>query len=460
MTGSRSAGNRKVHVISLGCPKNLVDAERMLSSLICSGYEITQEKATAETIIVNTCSFLRSAKEESLETLLEVSRLKEHGALRKLVATGCLVQLYGNELSREVPEVDVFIGAEDEARIGEILGNSPAGPHPPGDRTLLTAPGSAYLKISDGCSNRCSYCLIPAIKGPFRSRPQSLLLDESRRLVEVGVKELILVSQDTTAYGQDLGPGCSLESLLRELVKIEGLHWIRLLYCNPSHFTDGLVSLIRDEEKICKYLDIPVQHINDRVLRNMNRRTLGRDIRSLIQKLRLEVPRLTLRSTAIVGFPGETRDEFLELLSFLKEAEMEWFGAFPYSREQGTPASAHSGQVPRKLREERWEEFMGIQSSISQGKNESLIGLETDVLIEGCEDGRVYGRTSGQAPEVDGRTYVDVPEGMTAPRPGEILRVRVIDGLTYDLVAEPFQASAPCPVQAGPLSRVSTARNL
>jgi len=408
----------------------------MLSSLVRSGFEITEDKDSANTVVINTCAFLRSAKEESLETILEMSRLKKEGALRSLVVAGCLVQLYGDDLRSELPEVDVFIGAADMPRIGEVLGGAPPDKRRAPERVLLSPPGSAYLKISEGCSNRCSYCLIPTIKGPYRSRPVSSLIKEAKVLVEMGVKEIIIVSQDTTAYGLDLGDGSSLETLLRKLVRIDGLRWVRLLYCNPHLFTDSLISLIRDEKKICPYLDIPIQHVSNRILKAMNRRTEFREVKALFEKLRENIPGLCLRSTAIVGFPGETEEEFSKLLSFVKEAEIEWFGAFPYSPEEGTPAAALPDQLPRKLREERWDAFMGLQSSISQAKNESHVGKELIVLVAGEENGRAYGRTYFQAPEVDGRTYLEIPGGRP-PAPGVFVKVRVVDGLTYDLIAEP-----------------------
>ncbi|MCL2760092.1 MAG: 30S ribosomal protein S12 methylthiotransferase RimO, partial [Desulfuromonadales bacterium] len=341
----------KVSMISLGCPKNLVDAEVMLGYLGKEGFEITTDEHTANIIIVNTCSFIKEAKQESIDTILDLADRKKDGNCRLLVVTGCLPQRYQEELAKEMPEVDIFIGTADYPRIAEIIKEKNG---TDGQSRYISDPNYlydvemprmqsspryySYIKIAEGCSNCCSYCVIPSLKGAFRSRPMNLLLEEARRLVSSGVKELNLIAQDITGYGKDLGDEASLEALLEELVKIAGLRWIRLLYSYPEGITNRLVELIKNEDKICKYLDLPIQHISDPILSRMNRRSKEADIRELITRLRSEIPELALRTSIIVGFPGETDEDFRKLCHFVEEAQFDRLGVFCYSREEGTPA--------------------------------------------------------------------------------------------------------------------------
>jgi len=430
----------KISIVSLGCSKNLVDSEIMTGALKSAGHEISAEE-NAEVIIVNTCGFIGDAKRESVDTILDLSKRKEEGSCRKLIVTGCLVERYAGELSRELPEVDAFWGTGSLLRINEALNDlSPDKIHrnPPGTlydpdtpRVMLTPTHYAYVKVSEGCSRTCSFCIIPKMRGVMKSRPVESITGEAVRLAEKGVREINLIAQDMTSYGRDIGT--NLENMLRELVKVDGVKWIRIHYCYPWGLTDSLVGLIADEEKILPYIDMPLQHINDRILGLMDRKTPAKRIRDIIHRLRSRVDNLTLRTTFIVGFPGETDGEFEELLDFVAETGFDRAGAFKYSQEEGTPAGAMPGQIPDEIKEERYERLMAVQSEVSLSKNESLVGSIQEGFIEGRENGNYIARISSQAPEVDGQTYVKRNKPLNT---GDLVRIRITDADTYDLYGE------------------------
>jgi ribosomal protein S12 methylthiotransferase len=431
---------QRVSVVSLGCSKNLVDSELILGSLKNAGYETSSEK-DADLIIVNTCGFISEAKRESINTIIELSRYKHHGSCKKLVVTGCLVERYADELKRELPEVDAFWGTGDLLRIGELIGkkrvkkihkSTPGTLYDPDSpRVLTTLPHTAYVKVSEGCSRTCSFCIIPRLRGIMRSRPVESIVVEVKNLANLGVKEINLVAQDMTSYGRDIGT--NLETLLRGLVDIDGIKWIRLLYCYPWGFTDSLVRLIAEEERILNYIDMPIQHINDRILKLMDRGTTSARIRNIIDKLRKEIPGLTLRTTFIAGFPGETDEEFKELLEFVEEAQFERAGAFKYSQEEGTKAGEMPNQIPDELKEERYERLLEVQSEVSLNKNRALIGTVHEGFIEGTENGNYIARVSSQAPEVDGVTYIKRNKKLKV---GDLVKVSITGADIYDLFGE------------------------
>jgi ribosomal protein S12 methylthiotransferase len=427
----------KVSIVSLGCSKNLVDSELILGSLKNAGHEISSEE-DADLIVVNTCGFIGEAKKESIRTIIELSRYKSRGNCKKLIVTGCLVERYADELKRELPEVDAFWGTGDLLKIGEALGkkkikkiykSTPGTLYDPDSpRVLTTLPHTAYVKVSEGCSRTCSFCIIPKMRGLMRSRPVDSIAGEVKNLANLGVKEINLIAQDMTSYGRDIKT--NLETLLQELVKVEGIQWIRLLYCYPWGFTDSLVKLIAEEEKILNYIDMPLQHINDRILKLMDRGTTSARIRNIIDKLRKEIPNLTLRTTFIVGFPGETEEEFEELLDFVEEAQFERAGAFKYSQEEGTKAGEMSNQISDEVKEERHEMLMEVQSEVSLKKNQALIGTVHEGFIEGTENGNYIARIPSQAPEVDGITYVKRENRFKV---GDLVKISIIDADIYDL---------------------------
>lgn len=439
---------QKVAMVSLGCPKNLVDAEVMLGYLDREGYGITTDEREAEIIIVNTCGFIREAKQESIDTILDLADRKHDGACRILVVAGCLPQRYQEELARELPEVDIFIGVGDYPKIPELIrGYNPSegqirfigDPDYTYDAELPRLQSSphhtAYLKIAEGCSNCCSYCAIPAIRGGYRSRPLPLLLEEARRLAEKGVKEINLVAQDITRYGSDLGKGHSLPMLIRGIARIDGIRWIRLLYAYPDGITDELIELLKSEPKLCRYLDIPLQHISDPVLRRMNRRSTEEEQRRLIRRLREEIPGITLRTSLIVGFPGETDDDFRKLLQFVEESRFDRLGVFCYSREEGTPAATMPDQVSERVKRERYRKLMRTQARLSFRKNRELVGTEVEVIVEGYSDETdllLKGRTSRQAPDIDGQVYITAGTANV----GDIVTLRITDSSDYDLIGE------------------------
>ncbi|MCU0553634.1 MAG: 30S ribosomal protein S12 methylthiotransferase RimO [Syntrophales bacterium] len=440
---------KSVYILSLGCPKNLVDSEVMSALLSRSGWSVTDRPDRAGTIVVNTCAFILPAKEESVEEILRMAAWKKKGRCRRLVVTGCLPQRYGAELARELPEVDLFLGTGDFPgilahleRLGEGPRRAPAvhvgTPLYLMDASVPRRVSTAfygYLKIAEGCSNRCAYCIIPSIRGPFRSRPLEDLVAEADRLAAGGTREIILIAQDTTAWGRDLRGRPTLNGLLKRLCAIEGPRWIRLLYAYPKNITDELLATMAAEDKICRYLDIPVQHIDDKVLKAMNRKGTSAFLRKKIDEIRRAVPGIALRTSLIVGYPGETEDAFERLLRFVEEARFESLGVFTYSPEEGTKAAEMPGQVPEQEKRRRQALVMETQAAIADEIGLARIGAVEDVLIEGRTGRKDFpwrGRTRFQAPEIDGITYV---RG-AALAPGGIVRCRITDAALYDLYAE------------------------
>ena len=433
----------KIGFVSLGCSKNLVDTEVMLHKINSAGYEIVSEDIDADIIIVNTCGFIESAKQESIDNILDLAWLKENRNLRGIIATGCLTERYREQVFEQLPEVDAIIGVGSLDKIVDAIkavergeryssfedkNTCPLG----GDRVLTTPDYTAYLKIAEGCDNCCTYCAIPLIRGKLRSRPIEDIVNEAKDLEALGVKELNLIAQDTTRYGLDIYGEYKLAELVRAITDNTNIPWIRLLYCYPDKITDALVHEMRTNDRLLKYMDIPVQHISDRILRGMNRHGDGKTIRDAVRRLRKSVPGITLRTTAMVGFPGETEKDFEELCEFIKETEFDRFGAFTYSAEEGTLAAEMDGQIDEQIKQDRYDALMAIQLDISTRLNEKKVGKTVTVLCEGF-DGVAethYGRSSADAPDVDGRVYFSskrrVPEG-------EFVKVRITEALDYDL---------------------------
>ena len=436
-----------VSLVSLGCPKNLVDAEVMLGHLPVERFSIITDESAADIIIVNTCAFIRDAQEESVETILEVADHKKNGRCKLLIVSGCMPQRYQKELQKELPEVDFFMGTADAPRIVELLDRHLEGgpqqeiglPDYLYDHTtprVTSSPYySAYVKIAEGCANHCSYCVIPSIRGTLRSRTIESVVAETKRLVDNGVKEVNLIAQDVTAFGAERGDGPELPALLRELVKIEGLVWLRLLYAYPDGITDELLDLIAAEEKICNYLDLPIQHIDDRILAAMNRRVDESDIRALLQRIRTRIPEMTLRTSLIVGFPGETDAQFRKLLAFVEEGHFERLGAFRYSREDGTPAAQLDNQVPERTKQARVKRLMKAQARVSLKKNLALKGRIEPTLVEGYSEETellLRGRSVRQAPDVDGQVYITSGQAVV----GDIVNLKITDSSEHDLIGE------------------------
>jgi ribosomal protein S12 methylthiotransferase len=440
----------KITIISLGCARNLVDTEVMSGLLHRAHYEVTPEPAKADIVLINTCSFIDTAKEEAIDTILETARLKEEGSLKTLVVAGCLPQRYSEELAKELPEVDLFIGTGEVPRIVEILRE-----HKENKRQRLyigiprylyddatprlrsTPPYSAFIKVSEGCDHKCAFCIIPQLRGPHRSRPIDSIVREAKRLAEQGVKEINLIAQDLTAYGRERRDGTTLYALLREMVTVPEVQWIRLLYAYPNFLEEPLLRLIRENDKICKYVDIPFQHISGRILRRMHRGKSGSAVREAVQQLRQAIPDITLRTSLIVGFPGETEEDFRELLNFVQETQFERLGVFKYSQEDGTVAATMEGQIPEDEKERRWQELMEVQAQISRRKNEDLVGTIQRAIIDDFDPDteRPFGRTQGHAPEVDGVVYIEKKaEGKI--QPGDFVDVRITEALDYDLNGE------------------------
>jgi len=434
--------NTTVGLVSLGCAKNLVDSENLLGMLRDRGYTIVADPAEAEIIFVNTCGFIEPAKQESIETIFEMAEYKQTGRLKKLFVTGCLAQRYADALAEEIPEVDGFMGVADYARLYDMLDEAEAGSRPmymnDGDRffecgrVLTTAPFSAYVKISDGCDNRCTYCAIPLIRGNYASRPFDDIVAECKRLASQGVTELTLIAQDTSRYGCDLGDGhYLLPELLREVSAIDGVHWVRVLYCYPDSTEDRLLDEIANNPKVAPYLDLPLQHINNDMLRAMNRRGSKEWISSRIAECKKRG--ITLRTTMIVGFPGETEAQFEELCSFVKEARFDRLGAFTFSPEEGTKAADMPGQIDEDIKLRRLDQLMLLQQAVSMELMESRIGTECEVLVEGQDEYGWYGRSIYEAPESDGCIHLISEHELT---PGDYIRVRIVDCDAYDLTAE------------------------
>lgn len=437
----------KILFVSLGCDKNLVDSERMLGSLTGAGYEFTDDETEAEVIVVNTCCFIGDAKEESINTLLEMAKQKETGKCRVLIAAGCLAQRYKDEVLKEIPEVDGILGTTSYDRIVQVVEDTLGGKtdaefedinilHEKEARRVLTTGGHyAYLKIAEGCNKHCTYCVIPSVRGKYRSVPMEALVEEAKELASGGVRELILVAQETTLYGVDLYGEKKLPALLRKLAKIPGIHWIRMLYCYPEEITDELIETIKTEEKVCNYMDIPIQHASDRILSRMGRKTNRKEITERLTKLREEIPDMAIRTTMITGFPGETEEDVEELLDFVDEMEFERLGVFPYSQEEGTPAAVMEDQVSDEVKEERRDRVMELQQEISLDHGQDMIGRELEVFIEGqvADENAYVGRTYMDAPGVDG--YIFVNTGLELMS-GMFVRVRVTGALEYDLIGE------------------------
>lgn len=433
----------KVGFVSLGCPKNLINTEVMLSLLANHGMEIVAEDIEADVIVINTCAFIESAKNEAIDNILDIAWLKKNRSLKGIVVTGCLPQRYKEEFLKELPEVNCILGTgsvEDICEAVEIaykggtfssfkdVDEAPLG----GDRVITTSDYFAYVQIAEGCDNRCTYCVIPDIRGKFRSRKMTDIIDEVENLASMGIKEICLVAQDTTRYGEDLYGTYALDSLISALSEIEGIEWIRVLYCYPDRITDGLINEFKNNDKLLKYIDMPIQHINDDVLKRMNRRDTTESIKTVVKKLREEVPGIVIRSTVIVGFPGETEKQFNELRSFLKETKFERLGAFEYSREEGTPAYDMPKQVSANTKKKRLEAVMSDQNRIHNDFNAKFVGQTIKVICEGYDPVSecFYGRSYADAPEIDGKVYFTASKKI---RDGEFVNINVTEVLDYDL---------------------------
>ena len=433
--------------ISLGCDKNLVDSEVMIGLLADRGYQMTDDETRADVIVINTCCFIHDAKEESIQTILEMAEYKKTGTLKALIVTGCLAQRYQEEILEEIPEVDEVLGTTSYDKIVEAIEEALEGrggvriedidalPLPDTKRLVTTGGHFAYLKIAEGCDKHCTYCIIPKIRGNYRSVPMERLVKEARDLAEDGVKELILVAQETTIYGTDLYGEKSLHRLLRELCKIDGIRWIRILYCYPEEIDDDLIQVMKEEPKICHYLDLPIQHASTEILRRMGRRTSREDLEEIIGKLRREIPDIAIRTTLITGFPGETKEQHEELMDFVDQMEFDRLGVFTYSPEEGTPAAQMEDQIPEEVKDDRQAELMELQQEIAFDLAEDMIGREVLVMIEGkvADENAYVGRTYKDAPNVDGLIFVNTDEELMS---GDLARVKVTGAAEYDLIGE------------------------
>ena len=437
----------KILFISLGCDKNLVDTEVMLGLLASRGYEMTDDETQADIIVINTCCFIHDAKEESIQNILEMAEYKKSGRAKALIVTGCLAQRYRQEILDEIPEVDEVLGttaydkildAVDAALAGKqevMLSDIDALPLPDTKRLVTTGGHFAYLKIAEGCDKHCTYCIIPKIRGNFRSVPMERLVKEAEGLAEQGVKELILVAQETTLYGKDLYGEKSLHVLLRELAKISGIRWIRILYCYPEEITDELIQVMKEEPKVCHYLDLPIQHANDEILKRMGRRTSKQELVDIIGKLRREIPDICLRTTLITGFPGETKEQHEELMDFVDQMEFDRLGVFTYSPEEDTPAAVMPDQIDEEVKEARQAELMELQQDIAFDNAQDMVGREVLVMIEGkvADENAYVGRTYRDAPNVDGLIFINTDEELLS---GDFARVKVTGAVDYDLIGE------------------------
>lgn len=433
--------------ISLGCDKNLVDTEVMLGMLASRGYQMIDDEEQADIIVVNTCCFIHDAKEESINTILQMAEYKNGGRLKALIVTGCLAQRYQKEIVEEIKEVDAVLGTASYDRILDAVDEALKGhvdivmndinqiPDVNTNRLVTTGGHFAYLKIAEGCDKHCTYCIIPKIRGNFRSVPMENVIKEAKQLVEQGVKELILVAQETTVYGKDLYGEKTLPKLLHELCKIPKLRWVRILYCYPEEITDELIQAIKSEEKVCKYLDLPIQHANNEILKKMGRRTSKEELIEIITKLRTEIPEITLRTTLITGFPGETKEQHEEVVDFIDQMEFDRLGVFTYSPEEDTPAALMPDQIPEEVKEERQAELMELQQEIAFDMADDMIGREVLVMIEGkvADENAYVGRTYKDAPNVDGLIFINTEEELMS---GDFVRAKVTGAIEYDLIGE------------------------
>ncbi len=437
----------RILFISLGCDKNLVDSEHMLGYLTDRGFEITDDETQADVIVVNTCCFIHDAKEESINTILEMAEYRKEGSCKALIVTGCLAQRYKQEIIDEITEVDAVLGTTSTDEILKAIEEILEGekftsfqeldkPERITTKRIVTTGGHyAHLKIAEGCNKHCTYCIIPKIRGNYRSVPMEELIAEATVLAESGVKELIIVAQETTIYGVDLYGKKSLHILLKELCKISGIRWIRVLYCYPEEIYDELIETIRDEKKICHYLDLPIQHASDRILKRMGRRTSHAQLEDIIEKLRTEIPDIVLRTSLITGFPGETQEDHEELMAFVDEMEFDRLGVFTYSQEEDTPAAEMPDQIPEEVKLDRQEELMELQQEVSYDKNEMKVGSSIYAMVEGflSDENAFVARTYGDAPGIDGYVFINTDETLMS---GDFVKVKITGALEYDLIGE------------------------
>ena len=442
----------KIALESLGCSKNLMDAEIMNAILVKKGYEFTDDFEDADIIIVNTCGFIKDAKQESIDLIVQLSELKESGHLKYLIVTGCLAQRYADELQEEIPQIDAVVGTGNFMNIAEIIekvklnekvnetGNIEFAFDESLPRYVSTPEHMAYIKISEGCSNHCTYCIIPKLRGKYRSRKMEAIIAEAKKLAESGVKELVVIAQDTTKYGADLYGEPKLAELLEELSGIEGFKWIRIMYSYPETITEKLVDVISRHDNLCSYFDMPIQHASNRVLKLMNRKTSKEDIRSKVEMIRAKIPDAVIRTTVIVGFPGETEEDLEELVDFMEEIKFDRLGAFSYSREENTPADKMPGHMEEEIKEERRDRVMMVQQRISEELNRKKIGKVYEVLVEEQVDGNVYtGRTQGDAEEIDSIVYINSDRELEY---GSFVNVEINDAMEYDLIGDVLDESA------------------
>lgn len=435
--------SKKIAVITLGCSKNQVDSE-VMCGLLEQGHQIIDDPSEADIIIVNTCTFIEEAKNESIASILEMAQYKDRGNCERLIVTGCMAQRYSQELLQEIPEIDALMGTGEVPKIAQVVNDTT--PRQQANplltnyifdeklpRKQLSPQHLAYVKIAEGCDNHCTFCVIPQVRGRFRSRSLESIRNEAEALVKNGVREILLIAQDSTRYGLDLYGEQKLPELIRLLAGISDLKWIRLMYCYPDSFSDELIETMRNEKKVCKYIDLPLQHADDRILREMNRRGTAEDARRLIEKLRLAMPDIVIRSTLITGFPGETEHDFETLISFIQDVEFDRLGIFPYSQEEKTPAGQRTDQIPKDIREDRKDVLMKLQHSIALNRQQRWIGRNIEVILdEKLPDGRWLGRSQGDAPEIDGQVYVNTKDQPAVP--GEIITVDIDEADSYDLL--------------------------
>ncbi|MBQ8249537.1 MAG: 30S ribosomal protein S12 methylthiotransferase RimO [Clostridia bacterium] len=437
----------KVGFVSLGCPKNQLDTEVMLHELYSAGYEIVSEEIEADVIVINTCGFIESAKQEAIDNILDIAWLKENRELKAIIVTGCLAERYRDEIFTQLPEVDAVLGVGSIHNIVSAAQAVTEGKKYSsyedkntvklgGERIITTPEYYAYLKIAEGCDNRCSYCAIPSIRGSFRSRPMEDIVAEAKTLEEIGVKELVIVAQDTTRYGLDLYGEYKLAELLTRITNETSIPWIRVLYCYPDKITNELVEVFATNERVLKYIDLPIQHISDNMLRAMNRHGDGKMIREVVKKLRERVPGIVIRTTVIVGFPGETDEDFTELCEFVKEARFDRLGAFTFSREEGTAAYDMEDQIDEQIKQDRYDIIMRTQGEINEEQNSAMIGRVVNVLTEAYDpvSEAYYGRSAADAPEIDGKVYFNAPKGSVTD--GEFVKVKITEAVDYDLVGD------------------------